>query len=369
MKQIKQKKDLETEVKNREIIYDLIRVIACFFVIGIHCTDFIKLAFESGTYIWWIGNILQAIVRIGLPMFTLLSGALILNGKDEKTSSFYLKRFIKIVIPLYIYSLIYIYVYEYNYNFEIFKPINFINAIKDITKGPVYYHLWYVYMIIGIYLCAPYIKKMCRALSDRDCINLLILIFSISIIRYLLPSIGINIGITSLMFIGWPLIFILGYLITREVINKNYKLIYFLGIISFIIYLIAKRWFPQINNLDDLSITMMLEVMAIYLFFYRNKAKICKNKIINKVILIISKYSWEIYLIHIYVMNLIIDKVIVYGVNIVSASLVLTILVAIISFIIAFIIHNVLIINIQKIINKLILIISKLVTKLGEKVG
>ena len=38
MEQIKQKND----VKEREVIYDFIRAIACFCVIGIHCTDMIK---------------------------------------------------------------------------------------------------------------------------------------------------------------------------------------------------------------------------------------------------------------------------------------------------------------------------------------
>lgn len=357
----------ENNIQKREIIYDFIRVIACFCVIGIHCTDFLT-NYTIGSPTWWAGTVIQSIVRIGLPIFTLLSGVLILNGKDEKVSKFYFKRFIKIVIPLYIYSFIYIYAYKYDYSFQAFKLTNLINILKDITKEYYCYHLWYVYMIIGIYLCAPYIKKMCKALSDKDCENLLILIFVISIIKYLLPSIGINIGITNLPhidfpFIDWTLIFILGYLVTREVIVKKYKTIYFLGCVSFIFYFIAKRWLPNIQYLDDFSVTMMLETMAVYLFFYRNKEKICSNKIINNIIIYISEYSWEIYLIHVYVINLIRLVIIGSGINIVVDSIVLTMCVAIVSFSFVHIIHNVITINLQSLIKKIIELLSKLKMK------
>ena len=75
------------ELENREVIYDFIRVTACLCVIGIHCAGFLVNA-TIGNSIWWAGTIIQAIVRIGLPMFTLLSGVLILNSNEEKVSKF-----------------------------------------------------------------------------------------------------------------------------------------------------------------------------------------------------------------------------------------------------------------------------------------
>jgi len=253
---------MDKDINNREIIYDFIRVISCLCIIGVH--SFVVQ--EDGTYdfIWWFMTGVHAITRIGLPMFVLLSGVLLLNSKEEKTSVFYTKRFIKIVIPLYIYSLIYIYGFAYiegNY------IINFAYVIKQITSGPITYHLWYVYMIIGIYLCTPYIKKMCNSLTEQECKNLFILILTISIIKYLLPVFNINVGITNLIFVDWTLIFILGYLITKEIINKHYKKIYILEFISFVFYFIAKRYFPQIENLESFQITMLFEVMALFLFF------------------------------------------------------------------------------------------------------
>lgn len=339
--------------KQRENIYDYIRVISCLAIIVIHCTD-VLLDNQDYGRTWWIGNIIQAFVRIALPMFVLLSGSLLLNNQNQETlGNFYMKRLIKIVIPLCIYSFIYIFVFRHNYSLEIFKPMNLKNAIKSILEGNVYYHLWFVYMIIGLYLCTPFLKKMCQSLTDKECQGLTILIFIISIIEYLLPSFKINIGINNIPFIEWTLVFLIGYLVTKETINKHYKLIYTLGVISLIFTIIICRTNIKINNLKDLSIFMLTEVMAVYLLFVRNKDKICKSQKLNKIMTFLSKYTWEIYLVHAGVLNKIELYIKKGEIHNLLWSLIMIILVPIVSLILAFIIHNIIIVNIERLINKL----------------
>lgn len=340
--------------RKREPIYDVIRVISCLCIIAIHCTD-ILIENSTHNYVWYIGNAVQSIVRIALPMFVLLSGVLLLNSKKEESLiMFYVKRLLKVALPLYFYSIIYLFIFNYNYSLELFMPMNFIRAIKKITEGHVYFHLWFAYMIIGIYLCVPFLKKMCQNLNDKDCQNLTILIFVISIIRSLLPTFKINVGISNIPFVDWTLIFLLGYLITKEPVNKHYKLIYILGIISWIIAIILPRTNIKVYNLYDFSVFMLFEVMAIYLFFVRHKEKICSSHKLNKVLMVISTYTWEIFLVHGGIMSklgLVIPK---NSMNILVWSFIMIILVSILSFIFAFIMHNVIIKNLEKLINKFI---------------
>lgn len=354
MEKIKAEGTILSVSRKREPIYDVIRVISCLCIIAIHCTDAL-IEEKTYDYVWYIGNIIQSIVRIALPMFVLLSGALILNSKkEEPLGKFYLKRLLKVGLPLYIYSLIYLFVFKYNYSLDIFIPINFLKAIKEITAENVFFHLWFAYMILGIYLCAPFLKKMCQGLNDKECKNLIILIFAISIIKSLLPTFKINIGISYIPFMSWTLIFLLGYLVTREAITKHYKLIYILGIISWIVAVIIPRTNIQINNLYDFSIMMFFEIMALYIFFVRNKDKICKSPVINKVMEFLSKYTWEIFLMHggvLVKLELIISK---HSMNKVLWSFIMIILVFIISFVFSFIIHNVIVKNLEKLINKII---------------
>lgn len=325
-------------MKKREIIYDFIRVLSCICVIGIHSTN---------------NLLIKSISRIGLPMFVFLSGVLILNASEEKTSQFYFKRFIKIVIPLYLYSFFYLFVYKYNYSLNIFIPSNFMLEFVNITKGYTHYHLWYLYMILGIYLCAPYLKKMCKNLTDRDYKNLIILIFTITIIKYTLPNLNINIGIASITFTDWTLVFLLGYLTTKECINKNYKLIYFLGIIAFSFSMFARAYIPSLTNINDLSISMMLQVMAVYIFFYRNKKAICQRTKLNTIINHISKYTFDIYLIHVFLLDIIKKQFLNLNTNSIIISIFLIVLVFISSYLLAIIIEYIIINTFQKLIIKI----------------
>ena len=104
-----------TPKENRNHIYDYIRIFSCLLVIGIHCySGNFKLS-DTESYIY---NFIHSIVRIGLPMFILLSGVLLLNSeKEEKLSNYYYKRFVKIIVP-------FILVYVYGVPDVIFKGVN-----------------------------------------------------------------------------------------------------------------------------------------------------------------------------------------------------------------------------------------------------
>lgn len=68
-------------VKNNRIVHmDVVRVIACFAVIMIHSSA--PYVIENfGSLNFWIGNIFDGLARIGVPLFVMVSGALMLDEK------------------------------------------------------------------------------------------------------------------------------------------------------------------------------------------------------------------------------------------------------------------------------------------------
>lgn len=125
----------------------LMKVIACFAVIVIHSCIF---NINSINGEWWALNLFNSFSRFAVPMFIMISGALLINNKYS-LSYFLKKRAARIIPPLIFWSVIYlIWLGD--------SRLLSLNVIKTIIAGPVYYHLWYLYSMIGVLLFSPIIS-------------------------------------------------------------------------------------------------------------------------------------------------------------------------------------------------------------------
>lgn len=338
----------------RKYHYDYIRALGVLCIIGIHSTDLLLQNVQNHSAQWWFGTLIQLVVRIGLPIFFMISGALILNSSNDNIGEFYKKRFLRILIPLFIYSFIYLFVF--NYRVDIFKFNNFVESIKLILSNNVHYHLWFVYTILGIYICAPFIKVMVNNLKDQQLCVLIVILLAFRFIYTYLPMIGITIGINSIIFDGWTFYFILGYFLTRDIAKKYFNIIIKLGIISFICSIFILRFLPNMNvGLFDFAPTMLFITSAVFVLFEKNKDIINQKKYFYKEVAFISKYSYSIYLIHALILSKLVNEKL--GVNalthnFVIGSILTIVLTSIFSIIAAFIIDNLIVNPIFRFISK-----------------
>jgi len=144
---------------------DRLRNLATVMVIGIHVAAPIAhgegLDF-NGSW-WWAGNFWNSLTRPAVPLFVMLSGYLLL-GKDYPLPDFLKRRFSRVVIPAIFWMLIYCF-----YNFMAKgSPATLGEALKSIVTGPVHYHLWFIYLIIGLYLVYPILRPWVRTASNQD---------------------------------------------------------------------------------------------------------------------------------------------------------------------------------------------------------
>ena len=90
---------------------DLIRVIAIVGVILLHANNDLTSQLASFHILrWWMVDIYQCVGRMGVPLFLMLSGALLLtpSKKDETLSYFFKKRLTRIGLPFIFWSTIYL---------------------------------------------------------------------------------------------------------------------------------------------------------------------------------------------------------------------------------------------------------------------
>ena len=116
---------------------------------------------------WWAGVFYNGISRFCIPVFVMLSGAFLLRpGKEVGMKELFFKRLARLCIPLLCWSIIYV---AYNYytgqaqgdEEDPVKKFNLPDTLYTFYKGPVIFHLWYLYMLIGIYLLYPFLNMRC----------------------------------------------------------------------------------------------------------------------------------------------------------------------------------------------------------------
>jgi surface polysaccharide O-acyltransferase-like enzyme len=86
---------------------DKARIFAVFAVIVLHVSAIVVVGIKDFYDLqWWFGNIYDSMVRWCVPVFVMISGALLLSeAKTESISIFYKKRILRLLTPTLFWSL------------------------------------------------------------------------------------------------------------------------------------------------------------------------------------------------------------------------------------------------------------------------
>ena len=127
---------------------DLIRILACILVIVVHVSS---QGFFNFSEYWEICVAYDSIARMCVPLFFIISGYLLFNKTDELTT-FYKKRFLRVLIPFLLTLFIY---YLYRGGDLTTFLYNAFTSQRKVSN-----HLWFVYVLIGIYLTIPLFQSL-----------------------------------------------------------------------------------------------------------------------------------------------------------------------------------------------------------------
>lgn len=326
------------KIKNNRILYiDILRVIACLSVIMIHssATYVVK---DFGSFNFWIGNILDGFASIGVPIFVMISGTLMLDKNYEFSKKKLIKHIIRMIIFFICWSAVYCVIYNIVGQILVeHKSIDIIKVIGSFIRG--HYHLWFIYLIVGLYLIVPLLRLWVKDENKKYVKYFIILSI---IFTYIIPQIiSIGSNYSNLFFYlndimenniqlkyvgGFTTYFILGWYINNYDF-KNNKIIYILGGVGFITsvvgtYILSASTGKAIQMYESLSLNVLFQAVAVFTIikmkFINRQNK--DNKFINS----ISKYSLGIYAIHalsVEIMYKILDKI-GFGIAIINIPLV-----------------------------------------------
>lgn len=170
---------------------DIMRVIACFMVVLSHSCDPFVSKFEESPVEFLSGAFWGSMMRASVPLFVIISGALLLPLKDT-TEVFYKKRMSRILSPFIIWAVLTPFVY-YAYG-----TITLDKAIVFAYTFPINFNMpttpfWYIYMLIGLYLIMPVLSTWVSSVSKKGLETFLKIWFItlfLPYIQFFAPAIG-----------------------------------------------------------------------------------------------------------------------------------------------------------------------------------
>jgi surface polysaccharide O-acyltransferase-like enzyme len=295
-------------IAERNIFFDLLRVVAMAGVVMMHTAAGFVNQFNGISFFNWMAtNFFDSSLRFCVPVFVMISGALLLK-KDCEYVEFYKKRASKILIPLIFWTIFYtcwsLFVSRRNLNWHA--------ILLNTLNGSAYYHLWFIYLIVGLYIITPFLRKMVKYFSDRD-FKWFIFIWLIFGGVVPLFSKTINYFLSEKMFVTYDMLmfvvfvgfFVVGYYLTLRADNINIRTslkIYIASILTTALgtYLLTSRFGELDEFFYGMSLNVFAESIAIYFLF----KSICdrtdweKHYKQKKFIQTISDLSFGIYLVH-----------------------------------------------------------------------
>jgi len=134
---------------------DILRILCIFTVVLLHCTNgTFNWEFETNQQSWYQYLYINVATSFAVPCFFMLSGALLIR-KDTTVKGTLIKRLPNAGIPLLFWSSIYIVVNIYYWNLS----TSFWKAVLGALFTSQYWHLWFMYPLIGLYLLLPFIAQ------------------------------------------------------------------------------------------------------------------------------------------------------------------------------------------------------------------
>ncbi|MBQ3084278.1 MAG: acyltransferase family protein [Clostridia bacterium] len=223
------------EKKNRCGYIDFIRVFAIVLVILLHCIcDYYNNTANCGTKTWYVLGFVNELCRVGVPLFFMISGYLLLRQEITDITGFYKHRILKIGIPFILYDIFY---YFFFCHLNDVTP-SFLDFFKSLFHAGSAYHLWFIYSILFLYLLMPFIQMILQKIGPRLAIFFLLLVVFHTTLRPFINTVAegyIFVYLADDGFVGYLGYMILGYLlgIYQPSVKIKYA-IYFVGLLFFV---------------------------------------------------------------------------------------------------------------------------------------
>lgn len=169
----------------KQLDIELMRIVACFFVIFNHTENkgfFLFSSYDSHSIQFWLYMFISIFCKFSVPLFFCISGALLLCKESEPIGRLWKHKILKMFLILLIWSLLY-YLSEVHLGWQEFSLKTFSVRFYDSNWNDA---LWYLYAYIPMLMTLPLLQSFAKSLTKQQFIYMFILIF---VFLSLLPTV------------------------------------------------------------------------------------------------------------------------------------------------------------------------------------
>lgn len=278
----------------RDARYEFIRVVSMLLVISAHALSQVPKT-----------TALEEMMAYGLTtpfflcngLFFMLSGKFSLNARCERVWDYvnwYIKRLSAIGIPALVFMRLRTMHNSGWWPAYLRSPElkqDYLRNVLSAFRGTEY---WFLYVLVGFLLAAPFLSKLMRALSDREVLLLLAVGMLFNSLSIYLPAFGHSFS-WEFPLGGWFVLFLLGHALERLVTTpKAEAAVMVLGGLCYVLTQIQQYvgFIPGIHDLAPAYACMCAGAFLGLKKLYR------PGRIRDRVFLVVGKHSLSVYLCH-----------------------------------------------------------------------
>jgi surface polysaccharide O-acyltransferase-like enzyme len=288
---------------DRNYSMDTLRTLASFQVVFLHyATWFAVMDPVQYPVPFWAGNIYNTITRVCVPLFVMISGNFLINHyRDLSVRDFFMKRLLRILTPL----LFWVLFYTAYLVIEMASRDggNYSAIIMNVFTGERSLHLWYLYMLIGLYFLTPAIAAVRKVLTEKQFVTAGFLFLIIGMINEAWCA---RHGIHRLWLV-WFVDYLGYYMLGASLANMTMRINKYWYLLIYIVVCIATMFLNEaliVNGITSfrlltfLSLPTVVESLALYCFFALSEIK--ANPLSK-----LAAYTFGIYLVHAFIVSLV----------------------------------------------------------------
>ena len=286
-------------MKNKRIEYiSLASVLSAIAVVFLHANECVG-KFSFARY-WGTANFIHSFFIFAVPLFFMISGAMLLDfNKKYNLKTYFSKRIIKTVIPYIFWSI-----------FGILFQIFYLNTISHIDlsyifncfiSGRAIVAYWFFIPLFELYVLFTVFVHFVN--NQKRCLIFLVFLLGLNCV----------LNYYNITLAGYSFFAVFGFYVHKYGISRKLRIIFYvLAIFGFLANTFASYYLSITAGklirtyIEYTFIPAMLYPCGLFVFIKYDLVKIMENDHVNRIVSFLDFYTFGVYLIHWYILQIMI---------------------------------------------------------------